>query len=155
MAPSPTHYDEARALSTRARTERAGRDHAGPARLPHAGGGARLPRRRRVARPGRRSSRWARSSQRILAAIEADERITVHGDFDVDGVCATTILVGALRELGADCDWLIPDRMADGYGLSADNVERLAERGTKLLITVDCGITAVDEVALAGRWAWT
>ena len=86
---------------------------------------------------------------RLRAAIEAGERVTVHGDFDVDGVCATTILVGTLRELGADCDWLIPDRLADGYGLSAANVELLAERGTKLLVTVDCGVTAVEEVALA------
>ena len=85
----------------------------------------------------------------IVAAIEAGERITVHGDFDVDGVCATTILVSTLRELGADCDWLIPDRMADGYGLSADNVRKLVDRGTKLLITADCGITAVEEVKLA------
>lgn len=85
----------------------------------------------------------------ILNAIEADERITVHGDFDVDGVCATTILVSTLRELGGQVDWLIPDRIADGYGLSAENVEKLAARGTKLLITVDCGITAVEEVALA------
>ena len=77
------------------------------------------------------------------------KRITVHGDFDVDGVCATTILVGALRELGAECDWLIPDRIADGYGLNAANIEQLAARGTELLITVDCGITAVEEVALA------
>ena len=80
------------------------------------------------------------------------KRITVHGDFDVDGVCATSILVGALRDLGAECDWLIPDRLADGYGLSAANVERLAERGTSLLITADCGITAFDEVAWRGRW---
>jgi single-stranded-DNA-specific exonuclease len=87
--------------------------------------------------------------ERVRAAIEAGERITVHGDFDVDGVCATAILVGALRELGAECDWLIPDRMADGYGLSRANVELLAQRGTRLLITVDCGITAVDEVAQA------
>jgi single-stranded-DNA-specific exonuclease len=87
--------------------------------------------------------------ERVRAAIREERRITVHGDFDVDGVCATAILVGALRELGADCDWLIPDRMADGYGLSAENVRRLAERGTSLLITVDCGITAVQEVALA------
>lgn len=86
---------------------------------------------------------------RVLAAIEAAERITVHGDFDVDGVCATTIAVTVLRELGADCDWLIPDRIGDGYGLSAENVERLAERGTGLILTVDCGITAVAEVALA------
>ncbi len=87
--------------------------------------------------------------ERVRAAIDAGRRITVHGDFDVDGVCATAVLVGALRELGADCDWLIPDRLADGYGLSTENVRRLADRGTKLLITVDCGITAVDEVDLA------
>jgi len=86
---------------------------------------------------------------RLLAAIEEGRRITVHGDFDVDGVCATTVLVGALRELGAECDWLIPDRLGDGYGLSEDNVRRLAERGTQLIITVDCGITAVAEVGLA------
>jgi single-stranded-DNA-specific exonuclease len=86
---------------------------------------------------------------RVRAAIDAGRRITVHGDFDVDGVCATTVLVSALRELGADCDWLIPDRLADGYGLSAANVEVLAERGTSLLITADCGITCAGEVALA------
>jgi single-stranded-DNA-specific exonuclease len=85
----------------------------------------------------------------VLAAVEAGAHITVHGDFDVDGVCATTIMVSTLRELGADCDWLIPDRMTDGYGLSAENVEKLAGRGTELLITVDCGITAVAEVAKA------
>ena len=85
----------------------------------------------------------------VLAAAEAGARITVHGDFDVDGVCSTAILVGTLRRLGAECDWLIPDRMADGYGLSTANVERLASRGTELLITVDCGITSVAEVAAA------
>lgn len=85
----------------------------------------------------------------VSAAIAAGKRITVHGDFDVDGVCATTILVSTLRELGGECDWLIPDRIADGYGLSAENMEKLAQRGTELLITVDCGITAVEEVKLA------
>ena len=85
----------------------------------------------------------------VWAAIEAGERITVHGDFDVDGVSATALLISTLRDLGADCDWLIPDRIADGYGLSKENVEKLAERGTGLLITVDCGITAVEQVALA------
>lgn len=85
----------------------------------------------------------------VRAAIAAGKRITVHGDFDVDGVCATTIMVSTLRALGADCDWLIPDRLGDGYGLSPANVERLAARGTSLLLTVDCGITAVEEVRLA------
>jgi single-stranded-DNA-specific exonuclease len=87
--------------------------------------------------------------ERISRAVESGERITVHGDFDVDGVCATAIMVGALRELGADCDWLIPDRIADGYGLGAENVRMLAERGTRVLITVDCAVTAVEEVARA------
>lgn len=85
----------------------------------------------------------------VLGAVEAGRRITVHGDFDVDGVCATTILVSTLRELEADCDWLIPDRIADGYGLSDGNVRKLAERGTGLILTADCGITAVEQVALA------
>jgi single-stranded-DNA-specific exonuclease len=87
--------------------------------------------------------------EQVLGAIGEGRRITVHGDFDVDGVSATALLVGALRELGAECDWLIPDRMADGYGLSEANVRKLAERGTQLVITVDCGITAVEEVQLA------
>ncbi len=87
--------------------------------------------------------------EQVLTTVRVGSRIAVHGDFDVDGVCATAILVGALRELGGECDWLIPDRIADGYGLTAANVERLAARGTSLLITVDCGVTAVEEVALA------
>jgi single-stranded-DNA-specific exonuclease len=85
----------------------------------------------------------------VRTAIGEGRRITVHGDFDVDGVCATALTVGALRELGADCDWFIPSRVDDGYGLSEENVRRLAERGTSLLLTVDCGITSVAEVALA------
>lgn len=85
----------------------------------------------------------------VLGAVEGERRITVHGDFDVDGVCATTILISTLREIGAECDWLIPDRIADGYGLSEANVRKLAERGTGLILTADCGVTAVAEVALA------
>ena len=88
-------------------------------------------------------------AEKVLGAIDAGRRITVHGDFDVDGVCATAILVSTLRKLGSECDWLIPDRIADGYGLSAENLQKLAERGTQLLITVDCGITSVEEVKLA------
>lgn len=87
--------------------------------------------------------------ERIGAAIGAGRRITVHGDYDVDGVCATAILVASLRELGAACDWLIPGRLEDGYGLTAAGVQRLAERGTGLLVTVDCGIGAVAEVEAA------
>ena len=76
-------------------------------------------------------------------------RITVHGDYDVDGVCATAVMLRALRSLGANVGWFIPSRLDEGYGLSPPTVERLAARGTSLLVTVDCGITAVDEVRLA------
>jgi single-stranded-DNA-specific exonuclease len=85
----------------------------------------------------------------VLEHVRAGSRVTVHGDYDVDGVCSTAILVRALRALGADVDWFLPSRGEDGYGLSAATVERLGERGTRLLITADCAITAVDEVALA------
>ena len=87
--------------------------------------------------------------QAMLRHAAAGTRITVHGDYDVDGVTSTAILVRALRAVGADVDWYLPSRAEDGYGLSAATVEKLAARGTKLLVTTDCGITAVDEVALA------
>jgi single-stranded-DNA-specific exonuclease len=85
----------------------------------------------------------------IRAHVARDERITIHGDYDVDGVCSTAILVRALRRLGGDVDWYLPDRASDGYGLNASTVERLAARGTRLLVTVDCAITAIAEVAAA------
>ncbi|MFL5870863.1 MAG: single-stranded-DNA-specific exonuclease RecJ [Solirubrobacterales bacterium] len=86
---------------------------------------------------------------RIGVAVSAGRRITVHGDYDVDGVCSTAILVRTLRAIGADCDWLIPDRLGDGYGLTAATVDALATRGTALLVTTDCGIGSADEVAAA------
>ena len=85
----------------------------------------------------------------ILGHVGRRSRITVHGDYDVDGITSTAILVRALRTLGADVDWYLPSRIDDGYGLAAATVERLAARGTDLLVTVDCAITAVDEVAAA------
>jgi single-stranded-DNA-specific exonuclease len=91
----------------------------------------------------------AEAVARVRSAVEAGARITVHGDYDVDGICATAILVRCLRELGADCDWYIPDRLADGYGLTVGAVEALAARGTSLLLTVDCGITCPDEIVAA------
>ncbi len=78
--------------------------------------------------------------------VAGGTRITVHGDYDVDGVCSTAVLVRSLRRLGADVDWYLPDRAGDGYGLSMDTVDRLAKRGTRLIVTVDCAITAVEEV---------
>jgi single-stranded-DNA-specific exonuclease len=85
----------------------------------------------------------------ILRNVRAGARITIHGDYDVDGICSTAVLVRALRALGADVDSYLPDRAGDGYGLAPATVRRLAARGTRLLITADCAVTAVDEVALA------
>jgi single-stranded-DNA-specific exonuclease len=86
---------------------------------------------------------------RIVGHVARGSRITVHGDYDVDGVTATAVLVRALRTLGGDVDWYLPSRIDDGYGLALATVERLAARGTDLLVTVDCAITAVEEVAAA------
>ena len=85
----------------------------------------------------------------VLAHVERGSRIVVHGDYDVDGVCSTAVVVEALRGLGADPSWLLPSRFDEGYGLSAATVERLAASGAGLLITTDCGITAVPEVEAA------
>jgi single-stranded-DNA-specific exonuclease len=85
----------------------------------------------------------------IRAAIAAGRRICVHGDYDVDGICATALAVLALRELGADVDWHLPSRFEEGYGISRETLARFAQEGCGLLLTVDCGITAVDEVAEA------
>ena len=89
--------------------------------------------------------------ERIRGAIAAGRPITVHGDYDVDGVCSTAIVVGAVRALGGECDWLIPGRQEDGYGFTAATVERLAARGTSLLVTTDCGICSAEEVDAAHR----
>ncbi|HZK15968.1 MAG TPA: DHH family phosphoesterase, partial [Solirubrobacterales bacterium] len=85
----------------------------------------------------------------VRGVIAAGGRITVFGDFDVDGVCATSVTVACLRRLGANCDWLIPDRLTEGYGFSLEAVDALADRGTELLLTVDNGITAVEAVVAA------
>ena len=87
--------------------------------------------------------------ERIRAAIAAGTRICVHGDYDVDGICATALAVLTLRELGAEVDWHLPSRFEEGYGVSGETIARLADEGCGLLITVDCGITAVEEVAAA------
>ncbi len=90
-----------------------------------------------------------RAIEPILRHVCSGERITIHGDYDVDGICSTAVLVRSLRRLGANVDWYLPDRATDGYGLNLLTVQRLAARGTRLLVTVDCAITAVDEVARA------
>jgi single-stranded-DNA-specific exonuclease len=87
--------------------------------------------------------------ERIRAAVAAGKRICVHGDYDVDGICATALAVLTLRELGADVSWHLPSRFDEGYGVSAGTIARLADEGVGLVLTVDCGITAVAEVAEA------
>lgn len=102
---------------------------------------------------------WARSTDphllpgvdaavaRIRRAIEAHERIVIYGDYDVDGVTATALLVRALEKLGAEVSFFIPNRFSDGYGLHLDCIQELkAARNPGLLISVDCGVRSVMEV---------
>lgn len=88
---------------------------------------------------------------RISFAIDHDQKIAVYGDYDVDGVTSTALLVSFFRELGADVVKYIPDRFTEGYGLNFNAIDKLKSIGTDLLITVDCGIRAVKEVEFANR----
>ena len=90
-----------------------------------------------------------RAVGRISRALADGERMAVFGDYDVDGITATVILVDYLKNRGADCLHYIPRRIEDGYGLSCDAIAALRKKGVSLLITVDCGITGVEEVAFA------
>ncbi|HET6683461.1 MAG TPA: single-stranded-DNA-specific exonuclease RecJ [Gaiella sp.] len=91
----------------------------------------------------------AAAVERIGAAVQNGERICVHGDYDVDGISATVVAVLTLRELGAEVEWRLPSRFEEGYGLAEETIEQLAADGVDLVLTVDCGITAVAEVARA------
>lgn len=83
---------------------------------------------------------------RIKRAAERKEKVTVYGDYDVDGITASTLICNALSEIGINADIYIPDRLKEGYGLNRDATEKIYESGTTLIITVDTGITAVSEV---------
>ena len=85
----------------------------------------------------------------VEAAIAAGEKIAIYGDYDVDGVTATCVLMQYLRKRGADCTYYIPDRLGEGYGLNSAAIQTLYDRGCRLLITVDSGITAVEEAEYA------
>jgi single-stranded-DNA-specific exonuclease len=91
----------------------------------------------------------AAACEAIRDAIAASRRICVHGDYDADGLCATALAVLILRELGAEVAWHLPSRFEEGYGVRGETLSRLADEGCGLVLTVDCGITAVDEVAAA------
>ena len=86
---------------------------------------------------------------RISQAMDAREKITIYGDYDVDGITATSILYLYLTKAGADVNYYLPDRMSEGYGLNEHAVRMLAETGTKLMVTVDTGISAIVECRLA------
>jgi single-stranded-DNA-specific exonuclease len=90
----------------------------------------------------------ALAAGRVAVAIENREKIAVFGDYDVDGITATCLLYEFLRSCGADCVTYIPGRMEEGYGLNPTAIRQLAAQGVKLIVTVDCGITAVAEAEL-------
>ena len=90
-----------------------------------------------------------RAVARLIAAIERGERIAVHGDYDVDGITGTALLVETLRLLGAEVECHIPLRLRDGYGLSADALRQAAAGGARVVVSVDCGVSAVNEAQLA------
>ena len=85
--------------------------------------------------------------ERIAVAIEGGENIVIYGDYDADGITATAVLLRSLRRLGAKVSFYIPDRMAEGYGLNLDALQRIAGSGADLLVTVDCGISNIEEIA--------
>ena len=89
--------------------------------------------------------------QRLKRAITNRERITLYGDYDVDGITGVAILWQVLTILGADVDYYIPHRIDEGYGLNAEAVEMLVKAGTRLLVTVDCGVTAFHSAETAAR----
>lgn len=85
----------------------------------------------------------------IKQAIKEKQKITVYGDYDVDGITGVAILWHLLTLLGADADYYIPHRIEEGYGLNTEAVRLLAKNGSKLLITVDCGISAIESADIA------
>jgi single-stranded-DNA-specific exonuclease len=91
------------------------------------------------------------SVDRLRRAIRAGEAIAVYGDFDVDGVTATVLLVQALQSIGAQVKPYIPHRIDEGYGLNVDALRQLKEQGIQVVVTVDCGVRSLDEVAFGKK----
>jgi len=87
-----------------------------------------------------------KATERVISAIDKKELITIYGDYDVDGTTSSALLYLGLKKIGANIDYYIPHRMIDGYGLSLSGVDQLKENGSELIISVDCGINAVEEV---------
>jgi len=85
----------------------------------------------------------------ILSAIEKNKKISIYGDFDMDGITATSLMLLVLRKLNADVDFYIPHRLDEGYGLSKEGIRKLKENGTNLIVTVDCGVSGVEAIEYA------
>ncbi|MCQ4022263.1 MULTISPECIES: single-stranded-DNA-specific exonuclease RecJ [unclassified Ruminococcus] len=90
-----------------------------------------------------------RAVQRITAAIENGEKICIYGDYDADGVCASTLLFSNLSDIGADAFYYIPSRLSEGYGMNFEAVDKIAQQGATLIVTVDNGISAIQEIEYA------
>ncbi|GIX00356.1 MAG: single-stranded-DNA-specific exonuclease RecJ [Pirellulaceae bacterium] len=95
-------------------------------------------------RPPERLPGLEAACQRIMRGIRDDESIVVYGDYDADGMTGTAILYRCIQLLGGKVVYYVPDRFEEGYGLHVDSVQRLAERGRQLIITVDCGVASVE-----------
>jgi single-stranded-DNA-specific exonuclease len=91
------------------------------------------------------------ATQRLIEALTENQLITIYGDYDVDGTCATAILYLFLKSLDANVGFLIPKRLTEGYGISVQGIDSIKQRGTSLMISVDCGITAIEETEYANR----
>jgi single-stranded-DNA-specific exonuclease len=89
--------------------------------------------------------------KRVQEALKKGEKVLVHGDYDADGISATAILVYLLRKIGLDVYYFIPNRITHGYGFNLAGVEKAKELGVKLIITVDCGVTSFEAVALSQK----
>ena len=87
--------------------------------------------------------------RRILNALEYKEKIIIYGDYDVDGITSITVLKSFLKDRGIEVDEYIPDRLDEGYGLNKEAIEKIAKENYNLIITVDCGITGIDEIEYA------
>ena len=86
---------------------------------------------------------------RILKAINNQEKVIIYGDYDVDGITSTTVLKKFLGERGLEVDWYIPNRLNEGYGLNKNAIDYINKKGYTLIITVDCGISAIEEIQYA------
>jgi single-stranded-DNA-specific exonuclease len=90
-----------------------------------------------------------KAAERIAKAIREKEKVVVYGDYDVDGITATSILWHAIRVLGGEVDYYIPHRIDEGYGLNAEALGQICDEGARVIVSVDCGITAVEQVKVA------